>query len=56
MKNNKNEQFTYNSVGYLNAQKWLKETNQWDNISTKGQSTDGFSIVHAANILWEKTK
>lgn len=52
--NNAEPQFSYDAAGYLAAQNWLKEVGEWDRISTSGFSTDGLSIIHAANALWEQ--
>lgn len=46
--------FPYTSEGYLQAREWLKEIGEWDKVSTTGFSTDGLSIVHTANAIWEK--
>lgn len=48
------EKFEFTKKGYLAAQKWLKEIGEWENVSTKVFSTDGFSIVQSANYLWQR--
>jgi hypothetical protein len=47
-------QFSYSSDGYLSAKKWLKKIKEWSRISTSGFSTDGWSVIHEANSLWDK--
>lgn len=42
--------------GYEEAKKWLIEIGEWDRVSTTGSSTDGWSIVATANVLWDKQK
>lgn len=44
--------FMFSPNGYLEAQKWLKDIGKWDMVSTKGFSTDGYSIVAEANAIW----
>jgi hypothetical protein len=46
--------FSYDTVGYTNAVKWLKEQGKWEYVSTHGQSVDGWSIVETANVLWSQ--
>ena len=46
--------FSYDTVGYANAVKWLKEQGKWEYVSTHGQSVDGWSIVETANVLWSQ--
>lgn len=50
------KRFSLDTNGYEEAQSWLKEIGQWENISTSGFSTDGYSITEAANRLWNKRK
>jgi hypothetical protein len=47
------EIFEYSPQGYNLAKQWLKYIGRED-ILTKGFSTDGWSVVHAANVLVEK--
>lgn len=49
----KDIKFSYDIIGYTEAVKWLKEINQYNYLSTHGQSTDGLSIIHTANSLWK---
>jgi hypothetical protein len=46
--------FSYDTDGYTNAVKWLKEQGKWEYVSTHGQSVDGWSIVETANVLWSQ--
>ena len=46
--------FSYDTAGYENAVKWLKEQGKWEHVSTHGQSVDGWSIVETANVLWSQ--
>ena len=46
--------FSYDPLVYSNAVRWLKEIGKWDYVSTHGQSTDGWSIIQTANVLWEQ--
>lgn len=46
--------FSYDAKGYSAAQTWLKEIGEWERVSSSGFSTDGWSIVETANVIWEK--
>lgn len=46
--------FSYDAEGYSAAQLWLKEIGEWERVSKSGFSTDGWSIVETANVIWEK--
>ena len=48
------DKFAFTGEGYLEAQKWLQEINEWEYISTHGFSTDGYSIVNTANSIWNR--
>ena len=48
------EKFPYTNSGYIAASEWLKSIGEWDRVSTSGFSTDGLSIVHSANAIYEK--
>ncbi len=45
--------FSFDAEGYSAAQAWLKEIGEWERVSTYGFSTDGWSIVETANVIWE---
>lgn len=45
------KKFDYTADGYLKAKQYLINNNKWKDASTRGFSTDGFSIVHYANSL-----
>jgi len=46
--------FSFDAKGYSSAQAWLKEIGEWEWVSTSGFSTDGWSIIETANVIWEK--
>lgn len=46
--------FSFDVEGYSDAQAWLKEIGEWGRVSTSGFSTDGWSIIETANVIWEK--
>lgn len=43
------ERFEQSPEGYLQAKEWLISIGEWERISNSGFSTDGYSIVAAAN-------
>ena len=50
------KEFEMTPKGYLEAKKWLTEIGEFERLNKSGFSTDGYSIVQAANILvgrWE---
>jgi hypothetical protein len=50
------KEFEYTPAGYLKAKKWLTKIGEFDRLNKSGFSTDGYSIVQAANVLlgrWE---
>lgn len=49
------EKFEYTTEGHRKAVEYLKEIGRWDEIKNKGFSTDGYSIVHEANSIYNKT-
>jgi hypothetical protein len=46
------ERFTFTTEGYKQAKEWLESTGKWEYISTHGFSTDGWSIIETANVMW----
>jgi hypothetical protein len=46
--------FALTTEGYIQAKRWLMEIGKWEEVSTRGFSTDGYTIVHTANLLWTK--
>ena len=46
--------FSFDAEGYSSAQAWLKEIGEWERVSTSGVSTDGWSIIETANVIFEK--
>ena len=53
----KNEdEFEYNPDGYKLAKEFLMNTGYWDQVSNHGLSTDGYSIIHEANSIYERIK
>ena len=46
------ERFEQSSEGYLEAKEWLLNIGEWERVSTSGFSTDGYSIVAAANDIY----
>lgn len=46
------QKFEYSIEGYMQAKKWLKSIGKWEEVSTRGFSTDGWSIVAAANSIF----
>jgi len=48
------EKFKYTTNGYSEAKEWLISIGEWDRISREGLSVDGWSIISAANYLWDK--
>lgn len=48
------DHFSYDSEGFSSAQAWLKEIDEWERVSTSGFSTDGWSIIQTANVIWNK--
>ncbi|MBN9293779.1 MAG: hypothetical protein J0G96_07360 [Flavobacteriia bacterium] len=53
-KTNVRPRFAYDLKGYSDAVEWLKEIGEWERVSTSGFSTDGYSIIATANVIWEK--
>lgn len=46
--------FEYTPDGYQKAKEYLIAHGDWDRVTTSGLSTDGYSIVHEANAIYEK--
>lgn len=45
------KEFEFTSEGYSEAKKWLTEIGEFERLNKIGFSTDGYSIVQAANVL-----
>lgn len=45
------KQFNFTPEGYLEAKQWLSEIGEFERLNNSGFSTDGYSIVQAANVL-----
>lgn len=48
------DRFSLTFLGYKEACEYLHSIDKLDEALTKGQSVDGFSIIHKANILYAK--
>lgn len=48
------KKFEFTQEGYLAAKKWLTEIGEFERLSKSGFSTDGYSIVQAANVLVDR--
>lgn len=48
----KKRKFDYSTDGYRLAKQYLIDIGEWDRVSKGGFSTDGYSIVHEANSIW----
>jgi hypothetical protein len=44
--------FVLSPNGFLEAINWLKNIGEWERVTTKGFSTDGYSVVQEANSIW----
>jgi len=51
----KANQFDYSIKGYEKAKKYLKKIGKWEYVSSHGSSTDGWSIVHEANSIFNNS-
>jgi len=46
--------FDYTANGYKEAVEYLKSVGEYERVSKCGLSTDGYSIVHEANSIFER--
>jgi len=53
-KQQKEPHFEYTQEGYIKAKEFLVSNGHWEQVSTRGLSTDGYSVIHEANAIYKR--